>query len=51
MFFDKFLIAHVTKVTQLSLNILTIKSFDRGNINEKKRKVFTENFAPQTPEN
>ncbi len=28
-----------------------IKSFDCGNIDETKRKFFTENFVPQTPEN
>ena len=28
-----------------------IKSFDCGNIDETKRKVFTENFVPQTPKN
>ena len=42
---------YVTKVTKLSKNILKIKSFDCGNIDGTKRKIFTENFVPQTPEN
>ncbi len=28
-----------------------IKSFDCGNIDGTKRKIFTENFVHQTPEN